>query len=83
VGGLQSTVITEETGLLVPPLDEVAFAGAIDRILANSVWRDQLGEVGRKRVVARFTWSQVAKDLGQLYEKLLEDQETTETMHKA
>ena len=84
VGGLQSTVITEETGLLVPPLDEVAFAGAIDRILANSLWRDQLGEAGRKRVIARFTWSQVAKDLGQLYEKLLEDQqESTETTQKA
>lgn len=71
VGGLQFTVIDEENGLLVPALDEAAFARAIDRILESSAWRDELGERGRKRVATRFTWREVARHLGQLYKSLL------------
>jgi glycosyltransferase involved in cell wall biosynthesis len=71
VGGLQFTVVPEVTGLLVPPKDEVAFAQAIDRILANPDWRDQLGEMGRQRVEIAFSWNSVAVRLSHLYTKLL------------
>ncbi|QDL10196.1 glycosyltransferase family 1 protein [Brasilonema octagenarum UFV-E1] len=71
VGGLQFTVVPEVTGLLVPPKDEVAFATAIDRILLNPNWRDQLGEAGRQRVEIAFSWYSVASRLTQIYTHLL------------
>ncbi|MER3493996.1 MAG: glycoside hydrolase [Mastigocladus sp. ERB_26_2] len=72
VGGLQFTVVPEETGLLAPPQDEDAFAVAIDRILANPQWREQLGKAGRKRVESKFSWNGVATQLSELYTQLLQ-----------
>ncbi len=62
VGGLQFTVVPEVTGLLAPPKDEVAFASAIDRILINPTWRDQLGEAARQRTEIAFSWYSVGFD---------------------
>ncbi|NEQ18713.1 MAG: glycosyltransferase family 1 protein [Microcoleus sp. SIO2G3] len=72
IGGLQFTVVPEVTGLLVPPKDEVAFAQAIDRILANPAWAFQLGQTGRQRVEIAFSWYSVASKLGSLYVQLLD-----------
>jgi D-inositol-3-phosphate glycosyltransferase len=71
VGGLQFTVIPEITGLVVPPQDEVAFAQAIDRILNNPEWADELGQMGRQRVEIALSWDSVASRLSCLYNKLL------------
>jgi len=73
VGGLQFTVVPEETGLLAPPKDDVAFAAAIDRILMNPEWRDQLGQKARKRVEEKFSWDGVASQLSNLYRQLAEE----------
>lgn len=72
VGGLQFTVVPEKTGLLAPPKDADAFATALDRILSNPDWRNQLGQAARKRVETTFSWDGVATQLGQLYDTLLE-----------
>ncbi|AFY36334.1 glycosyltransferase family 1 protein [Calothrix sp. PCC 7507] len=72
VGGLQFTVVSEETGLLAPPQDATAFAEAIDRILLNPEWRDQLGQAGRKRVIEKFSWDGVAHQLDGLYTQILQ-----------
>jgi D-inositol-3-phosphate glycosyltransferase len=72
VGGLQFTVVPEETGLLCPPKDDVAFATAIDRILTNPDWQVQLGQAARRRVESKFSWEGVATQLSQLYIRLLE-----------
>ena len=72
VGGLQFTVVPEQTGLLAPPKDDVAFAAAIDRILSNPTWRNQLGQAARKRVETKFSWDGVASQLSELYTELLE-----------
>ena len=71
VGGLQFTVLPEETGLLAPPKDDAAFAVAIDRILSNPDWRNQLGKQARVRVEEKFSWDGVAHQLSDLYIKLL------------
>ncbi|MBD1839533.1 glycosyltransferase family 1 protein [Coleofasciculus sp. FACHB-64] len=78
VGGLQFTVVPEETGLLAPPKDAVAFAAAIDRILANPEWRKQLGEKARVRVEKMFSWDGVATQLSDLYIQLLKEQPAPE-----
>ncbi|MBD6615719.1 glycosyltransferase family 1 protein [Komarekiella sp. 'clone 1'] len=72
VGGLQFTVVPEQTGLLAPPEDVDAFASAIDRILISPEWRDELGKAGRKRVETKFSWHGVASQLSELYSQLLE-----------
>ncbi|MEG4579723.1 glycosyltransferase family 1 protein [Microcoleus sp. MON1_C5] len=72
VGGLKYTVVPQETGLLAPPKNEAAFAEALDRLLADSVWRQQLGHTGRKRVETYFSWNGIGSQLGQLYTQLLE-----------
>ncbi|HEY9872113.1 MAG TPA: glycosyltransferase family 1 protein [Candidatus Obscuribacterales bacterium] len=73
VGGLQFTVAPEKTGLLCPPKDEVAFAEAIDRILSNPEWRNQLGKNARSRVEDKFSWDGVASQLSELYTQLLNE----------
>ncbi len=71
VGGLKYTVIHEETGLLAPSQDETAFREAIDRILMNPQWRNELGQNGRRRVESEFSWRYVGEQLGSLYDQLL------------
>ena len=72
VGGLKYTVVPQETGLLAPPKNEAVFADAIDRLLLDSVWRQQLGHTARKRVETYFSWDGIASQLSQLYTQLLE-----------
>jgi glycosyltransferase involved in cell wall biosynthesis len=72
VGGLQFTVVSEQTGLLAPPKDEVAFAAAINQILSDRNYRNKLGQAARKRVETKFSWEGVAAQLSELYIELLE-----------
>ncbi len=71
VGGLQFTVVSEETGLLCPPQDDAAFAIAIDRILSQPNWQNQWGAAARRRVEEKFSWDGVAVQLSNLYDELL------------
>ncbi|NER22718.1 MAG: glycosyltransferase family 1 protein [Symploca sp. SIO1C2] len=71
VGGLQYTVLPEETGLLVPPKNEFALAAAIDSILSNPELRNKLGFRARARVENKFSWQRVAYRLNNLYTDLL------------
>ncbi|MBD2389472.1 glycosyltransferase family 1 protein [Aphanizomenon flos-aquae NRERC-008] len=72
VGGLQFTVVNEETGLLVPPQNVPAFNHAIDLILSNPVWQQELGKAGKSRVINKFSWYGVASQLDELYTQLLQ-----------
>lgn len=57
-------IVTDgETGLLVPPSDEVALADAIERLLSRPEWARKLGEAGRARVEGAFRWEHVAERL--------------------
>ena len=71
VGGLKFTVVPEETGLLVPPEDNAAFAAAIDRILADDLWAKKLRKQASVRVRQNFSWTGVAIQLSELYRRLL------------
>jgi glycosyltransferase involved in cell wall biosynthesis len=71
VGGLKFSVVSEETGLLVPPQDVVAFSQAINRILSDEVWAHKLRRQSALRVQQNFSWSGVAGQLSDLYRRLL------------
>lgn len=70
VGGLQFTVQSEDTGLLVEARNDAAFSVAIDRILDNPTWQSQMGTAARQRVESYFSWTGVASQLDVLYKKL-------------
>jgi glycosyltransferase involved in cell wall biosynthesis len=71
-GALPEVVGTDgETGLLVPPNDPGALAGAITRLLDDAPLRARLGSAGRERVINRFTWKVTAIGTAACYEALL------------
>ncbi|HEY9720850.1 MAG TPA: glycosyltransferase [Oscillatoriaceae cyanobacterium] len=70
VGGLRYTVIHRETGLLVPPRNDEAFAGAITLLLDDPALRARMGAAGARLVQRVFTWDAVAERLEGLYQSL-------------
>jgi D-inositol-3-phosphate glycosyltransferase len=71
VGGLNFTVVAEETGLLVPAQDVDGFARAIERTLVDQVWAQKARKNSAQRVLTYFSWSGVAAQLNDLYRELL------------
>jgi glycosyltransferase involved in cell wall biosynthesis len=55
VGGTAEAVVHGETGLMVPPRNPQALAGAIRALLDDPCRRRALGKAGRRRVEERFT----------------------------
>jgi glycosyltransferase involved in cell wall biosynthesis len=53
-------IVQGETGFLVPPGDERALADTMERMLRDPVRAARMGDAGRRRVLDRFTWPQVA-----------------------
>jgi len=73
-GALPEVVGTDGvTGLLVPPDDAGALAGAIGRLLDDESLRRRLGSAGRERVLGRFTWQVTAAGTAAEYRALLAD----------
>ncbi len=60
-------------GLLVPPGDPGALAAALGRLLDDPELRRRLGDVGRVRVLDRFTWRRCAEETVNHYHWTLED----------
>ncbi|MDR0993919.1 MAG: glycosyltransferase family 4 protein [Verrucomicrobiota bacterium] len=59
-GGIPDAVMDGQTGVLVPPDDPAAMAGAIEALLERPEQRRRLGQAARERTLARFTWDAVA-----------------------
>jgi len=89
VGGIPDVVLPGETGELIAfapagpddlePADPERFAAdlaaAITGLLADPERRRRLGEAGRRRVIAEFGWTAVARRTHALYERLIESQQ--------
>ena len=73
-GGAVPEVIGQDgvTGLLVPPGDPSALAGAIVRALDDADLRARLGAAGRERVLDKFTWRKTAEGTVVQYRELLD-----------
>ncbi|WP_345673031.1 glycosyltransferase, partial [Streptomyces phyllanthi] len=60
VGGQLDTIADPGTGRLVPPRDPGALARAVAALLADPAAREACGTAGRRRVLSRYGWGQVA-----------------------
>jgi starch synthase len=83
-GGILEVVVEGETGHLVPfavdpvttfPSDPAQFsrdlAARISEVLADPAKAKRMGEAGRKRVEEHFSWTAIADQTIELYEKLI------------
>jgi phosphatidylinositol alpha-mannosyltransferase len=63
-------VVTAETGLLAPPGDPRALAEAVSSLLADEGRRSSLGVAARAEAEARYSWSEIARRLAEIYEQV-------------
>jgi glycosyltransferase involved in cell wall biosynthesis len=72
-GGNRELVVDGEVGLLVPPHDPDALAGALSRWIGDPELRSRLGTAARRRVVEHFSTEHRVDKLEALYQNILND----------
>lgn len=70
LAGVSEIVVDEATGLLAPPGDRPALAGAVTRLLQDDRTRTEMGQAARERCAARFGISAVGQAYLALYREL-------------
>lgn len=73
IDGVTEVLEDRRTGLLVPPLDAVALAAAITRLLQDQALGRRLGEAGRKLVEDRFAVGRMVEEVDRFYTTLLRE----------
>ncbi len=73
VGGVPEVVVDGETGLLVPPDDVEALAGAIMKLANDSDLRRKMGVAGRLFVERNYTWERSLDQMSALYERIIDE----------
>src|SRR5215210_5583493 len=63
-------VMTDETGLLVPPGDPKALADGVAELLEDEPRRERLGVAARRLALKRYSWDPIAKRLAAIYGEL-------------
>ncbi len=69
--GAVPEVVTPETGVLVPPRDARALAGAIEALLDDPARRARMGAAGRRRMEQEFSWERCGERTAAVYAELL------------
>jgi alpha-maltose-1-phosphate synthase len=70
VGGIPEVVADAQTGLLVPPGEPDVLAAAITSLVSDPARAAAMGQLGRERVAAEFSWASVAAQTAALYTEL-------------
>jgi len=71
VGGIPEVIKESESGLLVPPSNELELKNAIEKLLNDESLRKWLGQNGRKAVEEKYSWDNVIKEIEKAYEEVL------------
>jgi glycosyltransferase involved in cell wall biosynthesis len=69
-GGIPDIVIDGDTGLLVPPGDVLALAGALGRLMDDPGLARRLASHGAEHVDHHFSWERIIDDLENLYRRV-------------
>ena len=71
VDGAREVTITGETGILVPPQDTAALAGALSTLVGDAEMRAELGREGQRRFTEQFRHQTMTRRIRGLYEQVL------------
>ncbi len=71
VGGIPEVVLNGKTGILVEPGSSEQLAQAILTLIENPVLRRQMGERGRRHVLANYRWEDNAALMERLYHRFV------------
>jgi glycosyltransferase involved in cell wall biosynthesis len=63
-------VMTDETGVLVPPGEPEALAAAVAGLLEDESRRERLGAVARRLAQERYSWDDIGRRLAEIYREL-------------
>jgi glycosyltransferase involved in cell wall biosynthesis len=72
VGGVPEAVIDGQTGILVPPRDVEALAGACIRLIDDEGLRRRMGEAGRRFVRRHYSWPENTRLMAEVYRAAVE-----------
>ncbi len=72
VGGIPEVVVNGETGVLVEAGDGALLAQALRRVLAAPEVGRRMGEAGRRRVEAQFSWDRIAEQTLDVYRQAID-----------
>lgn len=70
-GGIPEIVEDGHTGLLVDRENPVSLARAIEQLFGDEGLRRAMGERGRERALASFSWDRIARELEEHYRRVL------------
>ena len=73
VGGIPSTVIDDETGILVPLRNATKLAEALIRVLDNPTQAEEMGLMGKKRIDTKFSLEKMVSGTESVYIDALGD----------
>ncbi len=73
IGGVPEVLISEKTGILVPPGRAEKLSQAIIRLAENAELRRTMGQAGRKMVAEKFRWEVSLDKMAELYERLVSE----------
>lgn len=76
VGGIPD-VVSSDVGILVPPADSDALAGAVLRLLEDRHLWDTMSESARARAVTQFSWEMIGSRLVQIYRNVLDSKQAS------
>lgn len=71
IHGIPDVVIDGKTGILVPPANPVALAGAIERLAKDAELRRTMGAAGRALVEREYRWEDNARLMETLYDEMV------------
>ena len=71
-GGNPDVITSGETGLLVPPLDPLAWASALERVLGDREFAQRIARAGRDLVRREFTLERAAERTEAVYREAVE-----------
>lgn len=80
VEGISELVIEERTGLLVPPHAPEELAAAIEKLLADATTARAMGQAGRDRARAEFSWDKMVARYEDVYRALAVGQAVPDAM---
>lgn len=73
VDGIPEDIENEKSGLLVPPFNPLYLANAMERIIRNPRWGQQLGEQAKKRYLEKNNREMVIRQLSNFLKKMIKE----------